>query len=145
MALRLTSSICLRQLLLAQRRCLSMYYTESHEWVKVDGNRFKIGITDHAQAALGDVVFVELPELETEYDAGDEIGTVESVKAVGDVGCPVGGIVQAVNELLLEKPGIVNSSPEDEGWIAELEMTDSSGLENLMNEEAYRAYLADGA
>ncbi|XP_063694372.1 glycine cleavage system H protein-like [Bolinopsis microptera] len=144
MALRLTSRVCLRQLY-AQRRCLSMYFTEAHEWVKVEGNKFRIGITDHAQAALGDVVFVELPELDSELDAGEEIGSVESVKAVGDVHCPVGGIVQAVNEQLLDKPGMINSSPEDEGWIAELELTDSSELDDLMDRDGYAAFLADGA
>jgi len=124
-----------------QNRRMTMYYTESHEWVNVVGETAKIGITDHAQAALGDVVFVDLPEVDTEIDAGDEISSVESVKAVGDVGCPIGGVVTAVNEELEATPALINSDPEIGGWICEMKVTDDSALAGLMDLEAYLASL----
>ena len=95
-----------------------MFYTKSHEWVKVSDGLGRVGITDHAQAALGDIVYVDLPDVEGEFEAGEEVSSVESVKAVGDVALPVSGIVKAVNEALSDSPTLVNLSAEDEGDLA---------------------------
>ena len=114
-------------------------YLSSHEWVRVeaDGETAVIGITDHAQELLGDVVFVELPELGTELAAGDEAGVVESVKAASDIFAPVSGEVIAINESLEDAPETVNSEPYDEGWFFKVKLSDSSELEGLLDADAY--------
>ncbi len=119
-------------------------YTSSHEWVRDNGNgTVTIGITDHAQAALGDIVFVELPEMGNEYEQGDECTVIESVKAASDVYCPIAGVVVEINENLEDEPEVINSDAYMEGWIFTLEMTES--LDHLMNAEAYAAACADDA
>lgn len=121
---------------------MSKYFTEDHEWVVVDGDVATIGITDHAQDQLGDIVFVELPELEEDYEKGDDACVVESVKAAGDVHSPVSGTVIEVNETLDDEPALVNSSPEGDGWIYKVKLSDASELEELMDEAAYQAHIA---
>ena len=105
-----------------------LQYTKSHEWVRVDGDTATIGITDHAQDELGDVVFVELPDEGATFDAGDSFGTVESVKAVSDLYTPVGGEVVEVNSALEDAPENINEDPYGEGWIVKLRTTDEADL-----------------
>lgn len=114
-------------------------YLSSHEWVRVeaDGETAVIGITDHAQELLGDVVFVEVPELGAEIAAGDEAGVVESVKAASDIFSPVSGEVVAINEALEESPETVNSEPYDEGWFFKVKLSDVTELDALLDAEAY--------
>ena len=114
-------------------------YTSSHEWVKVDDDgTVTVGISDHAQQALGDIVFVELPETETQVNARDEVAVVESVKAASDIYAPVGGEIVAVNEKLVDAPETVNSDPYDEGWFFKIQVADDSELDELMDAEAYK-------
>ncbi|XP_057420156.1 glycine cleavage system H protein 2, mitochondrial [Lotus japonicus] len=115
-------------------------YADSHEWVKVDGNSATVGITDHAQDHLGDVVYVELPEVGTEVTQGGGFGAVESVKATSDINSPVSGKVVEVNEELNSSPAKVNSSPYEDGWIIKVELSDSSELSNLMDSEQYSKF-----
>lgn len=114
-------------------------YLASHEWVRLesDGVTATIGITDHAQDLLGDVVFVELPELEAELAAGDEAGVVESVKAASDIFAPISGVVIAINEDLEESPEVVNSDPYDDGWFFKVKISDAEELNTLLDAEAY--------
>ena len=119
-----------------------LQYTRSHEWVRTEGDNATIGITDHAQDELGDVVFVELPEVGATLDAGDSFGTVESVKAVSDLYTPVGGEVTEVNEALNDQPEKINEDPYGEGWILKLQISDEGDLfsaadyEKLLEEES---------
>jgi glycine cleavage system H protein len=119
-------------------------YTESHEWVDAndDGNA-RIGITDHAQEALGDLVFVELPTVGDEISQGDPCAVVESVKAASDIYTPISGTVVAVNEDLDADPAIINSDPYNDGWLYELELIDSEELEGLKDAEAYEESLEE--
>jgi glycine cleavage system H protein len=110
-----------------------LQYTKSHEWVRIEGDTATIGITDHAQDELGDVVFVELPEEGDTFDAGESFGTVESVKAVSDLYTPVGGEVVEVNSALEDAPENINEDPYGEGWIVKLRSTDEADL--LSSEE----------
>jgi glycine cleavage system H protein len=110
-----------------------LQYTKSHEWVRIEGDTATIGITDHAQDELGDVVFVELPEEGATFDAGESFGTVESVKAVSDLYTPVGGEVVEVNSALEDAPENINEDPYGEGWIVKLRTTDEADL--LSSEE----------
>jgi glycine cleavage system H protein len=119
-------------------------YTKDHEWVHVEGNRARIGITEHAQAELGDIVFVELPSVGASVGQGDNIATVESVKAVGDVFSPAAGTVVEVNEGLESAPETINTSPHDKGWIAVLEISDPSELEETLDAAGYEALIAEG-
>eukprot|EP00970_Alexandrium_tamarense_P004518 scaffold759_cov290-Alexandrium_tamarense.AAC.54 len=112
----------------------------AHEYCKVDGKVATIGITDFAQAALGDIVFVDLPEPGDDFDAKDSFGSVESVKAASDVYAPVSGKVLEVNEALTDEPGMVNSNAEDDAWFIKLEMGDEGELESLMNAEQYKEH-----
>lgn len=118
-------------------------YSKDHEWVLVEGNKAKIGITDHAQNALGDVVFVELPEEGDEVTANESFGTVESVKAVSDVYSPVSGKVVESNQALLDSPELVNSDPYGEGWMIVVELEDASQLDDLLSAEEYEAFLKE--
>ncbi|KAK8625420.1 hypothetical protein V6N13_090292 [Hibiscus sabdariffa] len=118
-------------------------YADSHEWVKVTGNAATIGITDHAQDHLGDVVYVELPEVGAAVKQGDSFGAVESVKATSDVNSPVSGKVVEVNEELSSSPALVNSSPYEDGWIIKVEMNDAAELKNLMDSEKYSKFCED--
>ncbi|KAB2601683.1 glycine cleavage system H protein 2 [Pyrus ussuriensis x Pyrus communis] len=115
-------------------------YADSHEWVKVDGNSATVGITDHAQDHLGDVVYVELPEVGTSVKQGEGFGAVESVKATSDVYSPVSGKVVEVNEELSNSPGLVNASPYEEGWIMKVEISDSGELNKLLDSEKYTKF-----
>jgi glycine cleavage system H protein len=105
-----------------------LQYTKSHEWVRIEGDTATIGITDHAQDELGDVVFVELPDEGATFDAGESFGTVESVKAVSDLYAPVGGEVVEVNSTLEDAPENINEDPYGEGWIVKLRTTDEPDL-----------------
>lgn len=116
-----------------------LYYTKDHEWVKVEGNTAYIGITDYAQDALGDIVFVELPEIDDEAVKGEEICVVESVKAASDVFSPLTGTVVKVNESLEDEPESINSAPYD-NYILAVEMSNTAELEQLMDDEKYSEY-----
>lgn len=117
-------------------------YSKEHEWIKVEGNRAYIGITDFAQSSLGEIVFVELPEIGTELESGDVLGVVESVKAASDIYSPLSGPVAEVNGELEENPGKINDEPY-ECWIAALEVEDESQLEGLMNEVEYEKFCSE--
>ncbi|NLY18420.1 MAG: glycine cleavage system protein GcvH [Clostridiaceae bacterium] len=119
-------------------------YSKEHEWVKVDGNKAYIGITDHAQNSLGEIVFVELPETGAELNSGDVLGVVESVKAASDVYTPVSGVVAEVNEELEESPEKINEAPY-ESWIAVLELSDLSELDKLLDAGEYEKYCKEEA
>ena len=112
-------------------------YAESHEWARSEGHRVKVGITDYAQDQLGDIVFVELPEVGETFDKGEEFGTVESVKAVSELYLPVSGEVVAVNSSLEESPEKVNNTPYGDGWMIEVKADNPSELDGLMSKEAY--------
>ena len=115
-------------------------YADSHEWVKADGNSATIGITDHAQVHLGDVVYVELPEVGSTVTKGNNFGAVESVKATSDVYSPVSGEVIEVNSELSDSPGLVNAGPYDKGWIIKVQMSNSSELDSLMDADKYTKF-----
>ena len=117
-------------------------YTQEHEWVRVQGESALVGITDHAQDQLGDVVFVELPEAGAKLQAGNPFGTVESVKAVSDIYAPISGDVLEVNESLLDAPEKVNEDPRGEGWLVRMTVFDISEIRALMNAEEYSKYVA---
>ncbi|ERN14947.1 hypothetical protein AMTRI_Chr02g256110 [Amborella trichopoda] len=115
-------------------------YADTHEWVKVDGSSATVGITDHAQDHLGDVVYVELPEVGATVTKGDSFGAVESVKATSDVNSPVSGKVVEVNGELSSSPGLVNASPYEEGWIIKVEMSDPGEVSSLMGADQYTQF-----
>ena len=117
-----------------------LQYTRSHEWVRTEGDTATIGITDHAQDELGDIVFVELPEEGANFDAGDSFGTVESVKAVSDLYSPVGGEVVEVNEALGDSPEKINEDPYGEGWIVKIQV---SGEADLLSASDYEQFLEE--
>lgn len=117
-----------------------IYYSKTHEYAKVDGNVAVIGISDYAQHALGNVVFVDMPEQDEDVTAGEDFGAVESVKAASDLIAPVSGAVLEFNEVLLDNPRLVNQSPLADGWIIKVEMTDPAELDNLMDEAAYAEF-----
>jgi len=118
-----------------------VYFSDEHEWVRVEEGEAVIGITDYAQKQLGDVVFVELPDVGKEVAKGDEAAVVESVKAASEVYAAVSGTVRAVNEALTETPGLVNEDPLGKGWFFKLALSDESELEGLMDEAAYGAFV----
>ncbi|MCR4268598.1 glycine cleavage system protein GcvH [Nitratireductor sp. ZSWI3] len=118
------------------------YFTEDHEWIKVEGGVATVGITDYAQEQLGDLVFVELPEAGKALAKGDTAVVVESVKAASDVYAPVDGEITAVNEALAGDPSLVNSAPAGDGWLWKMTLADESQLEGLMDEAAYQASIA---
>jgi len=118
-----------------------LYYSESHEFVKVEGNYGFIGITDYAQHALGNIVYVDMPEVDDEVEAGEEFGAVESVKAASDLNSPVSGTVVEVNETLEDQPELINQDAY-ENWIIKVELTDKTELDNLMDAQAYEQFCA---
>lgn len=118
-------------------------YSSDHEWVSLDGTRVRVGITDYAQDALGDVVYVQVPEVGAVVAAGDSFGEVESTKSVSDVYAPVSGTVVAVNEALAGAPETLNSDPYGAGWLCEIEVSDAGQVEALLDAAAYQA-LIDG-
>ena len=113
-------------------------FTEDHEWLKLDGNVATIGITEHAATELGDLVFVQLPDVGTKLDKGDGAAVVESVKAASDIFAPLAGEVVEVNEAIVNDPAIVNSDPQNTGWFFKLKVTDLKSLDGLMDEAAYK-------
>ena len=118
-------------------------YTRDHEWIRIEGEKAEIGITDHAQKALGDIVFAELPTIEDEIDAGDEFGSVESVKAVSSLYMPVSGRIIAVNTELKDSPELINEECYDEGWVIRIELSNPEDPVELLSPEDYEAFLND--
>lgn len=116
-------------------------YTEEHEWVLVEDDVVTVGITDFAQDQLGDVVFVELPEVGDQLETGKPLGVVESVKAVSDVYAPVGGEVVEINDDLPDEPEMLNTSPYEDGWMVKIKLNDSGELEDLMDAAAYQEFI----
>lgn len=116
-----------------------LYYSESHEYVRVDGEAGYVGITDYAQQQLGNIVYVDMPSVDDEVEAGEEFGAVESVKAASDLNSPVSGTVTEVNEALEDSPELVNKDPY-ENWIMKVDITDKSELEKLMDANGYEQY-----
>ena len=116
-------------------------YTRDHEWIRLDGDTATVGISEYAQEQLGDIVFVELPEVGKQLDKGAEAAVVESVKAASEVYAPVAGEVIAVNEALADAPGTVNDEPEGGGWFMKLKVANRADVEALMDAEGYKAYL----
>ena len=120
---------------------MSLYFTKEHEWVRVDGDVATVGISNHAQEALGDIVFVEVPEAGRSLAKGGDAAVVESVKAASDVYAPVGGEVVEGNAALADDPSLINRDPEGEGWFFKLKLSDTSELDGLMDEAAYREWV----
>ena len=116
-------------------------YAKSHEYVHLEGDIATIGITDYAQKELGDVVFVELPQVGTQLDAGDELGSIESVKAVSELFAPVSGEVVEINEALADNPALVNSDPWGDGWMIRMRVSDATEVDELMTAEEYDEYI----
>ena len=120
---------------------MTRYFTKDHEWIAIDGETATVGITDYAQAQLGDITFVELPAEGATLGKGDSVSVVDSVKAASDVYSPVSGTVSAVNAALSDSPELVNSAAESEGWLWQMTLSDASELSALMDEPAYRAFV----
>ncbi len=118
-------------------------YAKEHEWLRIEGDEAVFGISAHAQEALGDIVFVELPEVGRSFDSEESIGVVESVKAVSDVYAPVAGEITGINEALESSPELVNSDPYGKGWIARFKLAEGADLSELMDAGAYQAYLEE--
>ncbi len=119
------------------------YYTDEHEWIDVEDDIATVGITDYAQGQLGDIVFVELPEVGAMIEQGKDAAVVESVKAASDVYAPITGEITEVNPALEEDPALVNSSPEDDGWFFKMTIAAEAELDALMDEDAYKAFVAE--
>ncbi len=118
-----------------------IYFSEEHEWISVEGGVGTVGITEYAQEQLGDVVFVELPEIGGAVDKGDDVAVVESVKAASEVYSPVSGEIVEINEDLAEAPGLVNQSAEADGWFYKISLSEPSELDDLMNRQEYDAFV----
>lgn len=121
---------------------MTRYFTKEHEWIEVEGSSATVGITDYAQSQLGDVVFVEVPTPGTQVKAGGEAAVVESVKAASDVYAPVSGEVTEGNAALTDQPDLVNTAPEGDGWFFKLTLSNPAELDGLMDEAAYRDFVA---
>lgn len=117
-------------------------YTEDHEWVRIDGDVATVGITEYAQEQLGDIVFIDLPETGAEMAQGDDAAVIESVKAASDIYAPISGEIGEVNEALDAEPAIVNQDAQGEGWLFTLSVSDVGELDNLMDADAYQAFIA---
>lgn len=120
---------------------MALYYTKDHEWIRVEGDIGTVGISDHAQEQLGDVVFVELPETGRKVTQGDEIAVVESVKAASEIYAPVSGEVVESNDALGDNPGLVNEAAESSAWFFKLKLANAAELEELMDRDAYNSFL----
>ena len=120
---------------------MTKYYSQTHEWVKVEGDEAIVGVSSYAAKELGDITYVELPKVSSDVIVGDSVGVVESVKAASDVYSPLSGTVNAVNKNLDDDPGLVSNSPEENGWMYRLENIDLDELEDLMSAEDYAKYL----
>jgi glycine cleavage system H protein len=116
-------------------------YTDTHEWVKIDGKNVRVGITDHAQSELTDIVFVELPKVGDEVQKGDELCVVESVKSVSEIYAPVSGKIIGINERLEASPETVNESPYDQGWLVEIESSDEKEIKGLLDPDSYKSLI----
>lgn len=121
---------------------MTVKYTEDHEWLLIEDKIVTVGITEYAQNALGDIVFVEVPEAGTEYDQGDDAAVVESVKAASEIYAPITGEVTESNPALADAPALVNSSPEGDGWFFKMTIGDADELEKLMSEAEYKDFCA---
>lgn len=124
-----------------RKKMENLKFTKNHEWVRVEGNKGYVGISDYAQHAMGDVVFVELPEVDASFKKDDNIATIESVKAVSDVYSPVSGKVVEVNESLEDEPAKINEDPMGEGWVFAIELEDASQLDALMSDSDYEEFI----
>ena len=120
---------------------MSLYFTKEHEWIRVEGDTATVGISNHAQEALGDIVFAEVPEGGRQVSKGQEAAVVESVKAASDVYAPVSGEIIEGNSAVADDPSLINSDPEGEGWFFKLKLADRGELEGLMDEAAYREWI----
>jgi len=124
-----------------------MKYTEDHEWIKLtkdgDDDIATVGISTHAAGQLGDVVYVELPEVDAEFDKGDDAAVVESVKAASEIYAPIGGTITAINEALEDAPETVNAAPETDGWFFKMKISDASELDGMMDADAYKKLVED--
>ena len=120
---------------------MSLYFTKEHEWIRVEGDTATVGISNHAQEALGDIVFAEVPEAGRQVSKGQEAAVVESVKAASDVYAPVSGEIVEGNSAVADDPALVNSDPEGQGWFFKIKLTDQGELDGLMDEGAYRDWL----
>jgi len=118
-----------------------LLYTKEHEWINVDGDEATIGISDYAQESLGDITFVELPNIGDEVEQFEEFASVESVKAASDIFSPMSGVIAAVNDNLNEEPGLINKSPYEKGWIAKVKLSNLEEQSNLMTAEEYNKFL----
>lgn len=118
-------------------------FTKEHEWVRIEGNRVTVGVTDYAQKQLGDIVFVELPQADDEVEAGESFAVLESVKAAADVYSPLDGVVVEANESLVDEPELVNSDPYGDGWLAVLEIAGGSEIAGLLSPEEYAAFVEE--
>jgi len=118
-----------------------MKYTKEHEWVRVEGDLVVVGITEHAATALGDVVFVELPEIETMVTTGDEVCVIESVKAASDILAPLDGEIVVVNDRLIDNPALVNEDPTGAAWFFKMRLSDMDALDELMDEDEYQDFI----
>ena len=118
-------------------------YHKEHTWVKVEGSRALIGITEHAQEELGDIVYVELPERGADAEQDESFGTVESAKAISELFSPISGRVVDINEDLADQPELINDDPYDSGWMVEVEMSDASEVNNLLSAEEYKKYIEE--
>lgn len=119
----------------------NLKYTKDHEWAKVEGNQVTVGITDHAQSSLGDIVFVELPKVGRELKAGETFGVVESIKAVSDLYSPVAGKIVAVNDSVVAEPSTLNRDPQSAAWLVKMELKDISSVSTLMDSEKYSSFV----
>jgi len=118
-----------------------MKFTEEHEWLRIEGDLVVVGITEHAAEQLGDVVFVELPELETQVTRGDEVSVIESVKAASDILAPLDGEIVAINEALVDDPSLVNKDALGEAWFFKMKIEDLSALDEFMSEDDYKDFI----
>jgi glycine cleavage system H protein len=119
-------------------------YTKEHEWIRVEDDLCRLGVTEYAQQELGEVVFVELPEVGQVFDANDEVGTIESVKAVAEIFTPVAGEIVEVNEAVVDDPELLNDDPHGEGWLVKIRFSSAADLKSLMDAEKYEAYVESG-
>ena len=118
-----------------------MKYTEEHEWLALDGDIVTVGITEHAAEQLGDIVFIELPEVETTVAKGDEVSVIESVKAASDILAPLDGEIVEVNDALVDNPGMINDDPLEGGWFFRMKIEDVSALDEFMDEAGYKDFI----
>lgn len=121
---------------------MSIYFTDDHEWVSLEGDIATLGVTKHAAEQLGDVVFVELQDAGDSFDKGDSIGVVESVKAASDIYAPISGEITEANGKLADEPGLINQSPEGDAWLYKIKISDKSQFDDLLDADAYQALIA---